>query len=152
MKIEANDAIAQLVEGYHAALDDDGDFIASEYNKMAEADIFVFDDDTDTLVLNNEALATLPHFRVEWDIDYWGGSSDKRSSNRRRWLQYHKLSCRRGDYHGVGQFVFIPVALTYVFNSVEEVFEKFTGTNRIHIIDWTLDKEFFPDGTIFATK
>lgn len=129
MKIEAEDAITQLVEGYRASLDDDGDFIASEYNKTAGADIFVFNDDTDTLVLNKEALADLPHFRVEWDIGYWGG-----------------------DYHGVGQFAFIPVALTYVFDSPEEAFEKFTGNSRSHMIHYTLDEEFSPDGTDFLAK
>lgn len=127
MKIEAVDAMSQLVEGYRASLADNGHFIASEYNKTAGANIFVFDDDADALVLNKEALATLPHFRVEWDIGYWGG-----------------------DYYGVGQFVLIPVALVYVFNSPEEAFEKFTGNSRSHIIHYTLDEEFFPDGMEFV--
>lgn len=137
MKIEANGAIAQLVKGYQASLEDDGDFIASEYNKLAGADIFVFDEDTDTLVLNKEALVVLPHFRVEWDIGYCGDSA-----------RTHRARAEMA-FCGVnpGQFVFVPIALISVFNTPEEAFEKFTGISKTHIIHYALDEEFFLDGT-----
>ena len=124
MKIETLEAVKQLVDGYQAELKSNGHFVACEYNKIAGENIFVYDDNTDTLVLNEEVLRKVPHYRVEWDIGYWGG-----------------------DYHGVGNFAYIPAALVYVFGSVEEAFEKFTGNSQAHIINYTTDEEFRSDGT-----
>ena len=67
----------------------------------------------------------LPHIRVEYDIDYFGG-----------------------DYAKIGKFAFIPEALCpAVYNTVEEAFEACTGIPRQHVIHYSSDERFFPDGT-----
>lgn len=122
MRIDAKEAIAKIVEGYRASLEDGGDFIESEFNSQCGADLFEYDDEGDELVLR-EDLEDHPHYRIEYDPDYWGG-----------------------DYNGVGQFAFIPEGLEFALNSVEEAFEKVTGVDRQHIVHYSTDERFRPDG------
>jgi hypothetical protein len=124
MRLNAQDQIDRLVEGYRAALEDDGGFIASEVNSNAGADIFEYDDETDELVIA-EGVDQLPHIRVEYDLEYFGG-----------------------DYNKIGKFEFIPEALyPFVYNTVEEAFEAYTGIPKQHVIHYSSDERFFPDGT-----
>jgi hypothetical protein len=124
MRLNAQDQIDRLVEGYRAALEDDVGFIASEVNSNAGADIFEYDDETDELVIA-EGVDQLPHIRVEYDLEYFGG-----------------------DYNKIGKFEFIPEALyPFVYNTVEEAFEAYTGIPKQHVIHYSSDERFFPDGT-----
>lgn len=124
MRLNAQDQIEKLVAGYRASLEDDGGFIASEMNSQAGMDIFDYDDETDELVVA-EGVDQLPHIRVEYDTEYFGG-----------------------DYNRVGQFAFIPEGLyPFVYETVEEAFEAYTGINRQHVVHYSSDERFFPDGT-----
>lgn len=125
MRLDARETIDKLVEGYRASLEDGGDFIESEFNSQCGADLFEYDHEADELVLR-EDLENHPHYRVEYDLDYWGG-----------------------DYHKVGQFAFIPEGMEFALNSVEEAFEKLTGIDRQHIIQYSIFERFRPDGMEF---
>lgn len=124
MRLNASEWADKLVDGYRAALEDDGGFIASEMNSNAGADIFEYDDEEDEIVIA-EGVEKLPHIRVEYDTEYYGG-----------------------DYNQIGKFEFIPEALyPFVFNTVEEAFEAYTGIPKVHVIHYSSDERFFPDGT-----
>lgn len=122
MRLDAKEAIAKIVEGYRASLEDGGDFIESEFNSQCGADLFEYDDEADELVLR-EDLQDHPHYRIEYDPNYWGG-----------------------DYNGIGQFAFIPEGLEFALGSIEEAFEKVTGVDRQHIVHYSTDERFRPDG------
>ena len=124
MRLDAAEQAEKLVAGYRASLEDDGGFIASEMNSQAGMDIFDYDDETDEIVIA-EGVEKFPHIRVEYDTEYYGG-----------------------DYNKVGQFAFIPEGLyPFVYPTVEEAFEAYTGINRQHVIHYSSDERFFPDGT-----
>lgn len=124
-RIDAKEAIAKIVEGYRASLEDDGGFTAEQFNNQCGADLFEYDDEADELVLRAD-LQLHPHYRIEFDVDYWGG-----------------------NYGDVGDFAYIPVGIEFAMNSVEEAFEKLTGHSRRHIIHYSTDERFLPNGEDF---
>jgi hypothetical protein len=124
MRLNPQEHIDKLVEGYRAALEDDGGFIASEMNSNAGMNLFDYDPDTDEIVIA-DGVDQLPHIRVEYDTNYFGG-----------------------DYNGIGKFEFIPEGLSpFVFDTVKEAFEAYTGIPRQHVIHYSSDETFFPDGS-----
>lgn len=83
-----------------------------------------YDDEEDEIVIA-EGVENLPHIRVEYDLEYQGG-----------------------DYNKTGKFKFIPEALyPFVFKTVEEAFEAYTGIPKVHVIHYLSDERYFPDGT-----
>lgn len=61
--------------------------------------------------------AGAPHFRVEYDPAFTGG-----------------------EYHGVGQFAYVPLSLVDEGLSPEEAFTRHTGLAAVHMIHYTLDE------------
>ena len=64
-----------------------------------------------------------PHFQVEYDSNYYGG-----------------------DYDKVGKFVYIPMDLIDVYGSPERAFEKVTGKDSVHIVNFTIDEIYDSEG------
>jgi len=122
MRLNARECVDRLVEGYRVSLEDSGDFIASEMNSQVGGNIFEYDDENDEIVIA-EGVKKLPHIRVEYDTEYFGG-----------------------DYNKIGKFEFFPDGLQFVYDSVEEAFEAYTGIPKVHVIHYSSDERFFPDG------
>lgn len=123
MRLSAKEAIDKIVECYREKLGDNWSLIEIDLNQYCKGDLFKYDDKTHEMVLKKN-LQNHPHYRVEYDLNYWGG-----------------------NYDGIGQFTFIPEGLEVVVGSVDEAFEKVTGINRQHIIYYCLDERFLFNGT-----
>lgn len=119
MKLNASEWADKLAKIYRATLED-GEFLASEMNIAVGADLFKYENNE---IVIAKGVENLPHLRVEYDLEYFGG-----------------------DYDNNGQFAFVPVALcSFIFDTVEEAFEAYTGINRQHIIHYS-DEWFFLNG------
>jgi len=113
LKISCKQAERTLLKSYLETLQD-GDELATEYSKLSNyGDLFRYDENDDTLVINEDKVKDVPHILFEYDETYSGG-----------------------DYNGVGQVVYIPEPLLVYFKSCEDLFQWYTKLDKNHIITY----------------
>lgn len=94
----------------------------------------LFDEFTAPLEGTDEAYGAAPegaHFRVEFDLDYWGG-----------------------DYHGTGDVAYVPFSLLHDARRLtpREAFTRHTGHIANHIVHYTLDDLYDAEGNELKTS
>lgn len=123
-KLNADAVKNFLVNCYKDSLEDDGDFIAFEFNSNLGYDLMVYESDSDSLVVDVEEAKKVPHIAVEYDLNYSGG-----------------------NYSGIGSIFLIPQPLLYYFqDDVISLFAWYTGIDPIHIVHYCEDEFFTFDG------
>jgi len=61
----------------------------------------------------------------------------------------YDLAYSGGDYSGVGRFAYIPEDIVDIHGSVEEAFKLYLDMDPVHIVHYSLDERYTPNGELF---